>query len=138
MKTVKGGCLCGAVRYELTEVPRAQVVCHCKNCQKQAGTAFSVLVASKASDFQLTGEPALYVDRADSGADVNRYFCPRCGSPLYSALPPQPEMVFVKAGTLDDTSELKPQAHIWCDSAWPWTPFPEGAIKIGKNPPPRR
>ena len=134
---MEGGCLCGAIRYELTEPPVAQAVCHCKNCQKQAGSAFSVLVVAKKRAFQLSGEPALYVDAADNGAPVNRYFCAGCGSPIYTALPSAPDDVYVKAGTLDDTSALKPRVHVWCDSAWPWTPIPEGAIKIGKNPPAR-
>ncbi|HTO42377.1 MAG TPA: GFA family protein, partial [Rhizomicrobium sp.] len=79
-----------------------------------------------------------YVDKGDSGNVVNRYFCGTCGSPIYSATPANPDVVVVKAGTLDDTSTVAPKVHLWCDSAWPWTPFPERAIKIAKNPPPPR
>ena len=57
-----GGCLCGQVRYEATTAPLMSGVCHCKNCQKQAGTAFSTLAAFQKSDVDFVGELALYQD----------------------------------------------------------------------------
>jgi hypothetical protein len=135
---MQGGCLCGAVRYEVASPAVGQAVCHCKHCQRQSGSAFSVLLAVTGESFTVSGQPTLYVDRGDSGAVVNRYFCSSCGSPLYTALPDKQEVVYIKAGTLDDTSVLAPKVHVWCDSAWPWTAFPQNTIKIGKNPPARR
>jgi hypothetical protein len=131
---IEGGCLCGAVRYKSDKPALGQAVCHCTHCQRQSGSAFSVLLAVRASALTLVGQPALYEDQGDSGARVHRYFCARCGSPIYTALPASPKVVFIKAGTLDDTSAMAPQTHVWCDSAWPWTVFPEGAEKIAKNP----
>jgi hypothetical protein len=92
-------------------------------------------LAVRAAAFTVTGGPALYEDRGDSGAPVNRYFCAACGSPIYTALPASPKLVFLKAGTLDDASIVAPQTHVWCDSAWPWTVFPADAVKFAKNPP---
>ena len=132
---IEGGCLCGAVRYSVDQPALGEAVCHCRNCQRQSGSAFSVLVAVRLSAFKLTGTPALYEDRADSGAQVNRYFCGACGSPIYTALPASPKLAFIKGGTLDNPSLLAPKTHVWCNSKWPWTAIAEGAVTIAKNPP---
>ena len=135
MTTITGGCLCGAVRYEVKGEPVGQAVCHCRHCQRQSGSAFSVLLAVPAPALVLHGPDGLYEDLGESGATVERYFCSKCGSPLYSALPASPDVVFVKAGTLDDPTIMAPRVHVWCDSAWPSTPIPDKAIRFGKNPP---
>jgi hypothetical protein len=132
---LRGGCLCGAIRYQMEGPAGVAAVCHCRNCQKQSGSAFSVLVGARASALRVEGQTAVYHDRGDSGAAVDRHFCAACGSPIYSSLPAAPEVVYIKAGTLDDTARLAPRVHVWCDSAWPWTAFPEGAVRIARNPP---
>ena len=105
--TKTGGCLCGQVRYEAMTAPLMSGVCHCKNCQKQAGTAFSTLAAFQKADVDFVGELKLYQDSdTDTGNTVNRYFCGQCGSPIYSEVPAQPGMAFIKAGTLDDTDDF--------------------------------
>lgn len=132
---MQGGCLCGRVRYAVRGPVLGQAVCHCRNCQRQTGTAFSVLVAVPREALALTGELSAYRDTADSGADVDRRFCGGCGSPIYSALPASPDVIFLKAGTLDDPKVLDPKVHVWCDSAWPSTIIPETAIRFPQNPP---
>ncbi|MEM9287180.1 MAG: GFA family protein [Pseudomonadota bacterium] len=130
-----GGCLCGAVTYEVTAEPMMTGICHCKNCQRQAGSAFSILTAVPKSAVTVTGTLTEFEDTADSGNPVFRRFCGRCGSPLFSLVPSAPDMIFIKAGTLDDTSSLEPQVHFWCDSAQPWVPIDENLPKTPKNPP---
>ena len=117
-----GGCLCGAIRYEIASTPAMTGVCHCKNCQKQAGSAFSTLAAVAKDEFKFTeGEPRLYLDgETKSGNQVERYFCGNCGSPIYSALGSQPDQVFLKTGTMDDTTGFNPQFHAWCDTKQNW------------------
>jgi hypothetical protein len=129
-----GGCLCGKVRYKINGPIVAQAVCHCRNCQKQAATAFSVVAVVPRAAVEVEGALKIYHDKGDSGAAIERNFCPECGSPIYSDAPGT-EVLYLKAGTLDDTSVLAPPVHVWCDSAWPWTPIPEGAIRFGKSPP---
>jgi len=131
-----GQCLCGAVKYEFDGAPAMTGVCHCKNCQRQAGSAFSTLAGVAKSAFRFTaGEPTLYRD-ADtaSGNTVERYFCGKCGSPIYSALPDQPDMLFLKTGTLDDTSSFQPQFQVWCDSKQNWVKLQEGVPAIARQP----
>ncbi|MDA1074345.1 MAG: GFA family protein [Proteobacteria bacterium] len=130
-----GQCLCGDVTYTIENVPAVTGVCHCKNCQRQAGSAFSTLAGIPKAEFKFTsGTPKLYEDAAtDSGNPVERYFCGRCGSPIYSALPSQPEMLYLKTGTLDDTSSFKPQFHAWCDSKQTWVVLEKDVAAMGKQ-----
>lgn len=115
-----GGCLCGAVRYTLTSEPAMPMVCHCKHCQRQSGSAFSTIVAVPKSDCSVSGDVSSYIDTADSGNMITRQFCGRCGSPLFTLSDTMPGMIFVKAGTLDDTDAYTPQVHIWAKSKQGW------------------
>jgi hypothetical protein len=109
-------------------------VCHCKNCQRQAGSAFSIFAGVPRAAFDITGDALkTYEDTADSGNKIKRLFCGECGSPIYSDLSPESETVYLKVGTLDDTSELKPQFHVWCDSAQDWVEIPEGIPVMPKQ-----
>ena len=129
-----GSCLCGEITYQIPERSMMEAVCHCKNCQKQAGSAFSTLAGIKKSDFKLIGEPKLFVDKAtDSGASVERYFCGTCGSPIYSALPSQPDVIYLKTGTLDDTSEFKPSIHVWAGTKQNWVELDDTLPQLQKQ-----
>ena len=134
MREMTGRCLCGQVRYSATAEPAIVAVCHCKNCQKQTGTAFSVLVGIPKSAISIEGSLKTFHDTGDSGQAVDRNFCPECGSPIISDVAVMPELRFIKAGTLDDTSWLDPKMHVYCDSAENWTHIPEGSQKFGKMP----
>ena len=119
---ITGQCLCGNVKYQFENPPNMTGVCHCKNCQRQAGSAFSTLAVVPKAEFTFTvGEPKLYEDGdTRSGNTVKRYFCGDCGSPLYSTLPDQPDNVYLKTGTMDDTSAFQPMFHVWCETKQDW------------------
>lgn len=117
--THTGGCLCGNIRYSLNEEPKLCVTCHCKNCQRQAGTALSVIIGVSEDALEITGEVKTYNDKGDSGATVRRQFCGDCGSPVFTRLE-QPGLMFIKAGTLDDTSQLRPAFHCYTKSKQDW------------------
>ena len=126
-----GGCLCGAISYEFPNDPAMTGVCHCRNCQKQAGSAFSTLAGVPSAEFAMTGTPKLYVDGdTQSGNQVERFFCDNCGSPIYSALSSQPDMIFLKTGTMDDTSGFKPAFHAWCSTKQDWVELAEGVPQM--------
>lgn len=130
-----GQCLCGEIKYELGSEPAVSGVCHCKNCQRQGGSAFSTLAAVPVADLKFTGaKPKLYEDSAtESGGTVKRYFCGTCGSPIYSLTPGQPDTAYLKTGTLDDTSDFTPQFHVWCDSKQNWVELDEGVPTMAKQ-----
>ncbi|WP_353226963.1 GFA family protein [Novosphingobium sp.] len=122
--TRTGGCLCGAVRYTVNGAPLMSGVCHCKNCQRQAGSAWSMLIGVMTDALSISGEPKTYIDQGDSGAAVHRQFCATCGSPLFSLPEAMPGMVFIKAGTLDDTADFAPTAQYYLKSKQAWVDLP--------------
>lgn len=128
--TRTGGCLCGAVRYELPWPPKALVVCHCSDCQKQAGTAFSVVGVARRDDLRLSGALQTFSHPGSSGQTVNRKFCGTCGSPVLTdtAAAREQEIIFFKAGTLDHAEDLAPTVHYWTRSAQHWFAIPDGVI----------
>jgi hypothetical protein len=112
-------------------------VCHCENCQRQTGTAFSIIVGIPAASLSFEGEEHLgeYLDKGESGGAVQRRFCKNCGSPIVSLVESMPGVAFIKAGTLEDRSWLKPSTHFWCETAQPWVEIPESVDAIPRNPP---
>ena len=134
MREMAGGCLCGQVRYSANTDPVWVGVCHCKNCQRQTGTAFSVLVGIPNTAMSIQGQLKTFHDTGDSGLRLERNFCPECGSPIFTDVAAMPGVAFIKAGTLDDTSWLDPKMHIYCDSKEQWTPMPVGVQEFAKMP----
>jgi hypothetical protein len=117
---ISGGCLCGQVRYSAEAEPVFVGVCHCRNCQKQTGSAFNIVVAIPKAALSVTGSPKTYNDRGDSGKALPRSFCPQCGSTLFDEAEAMPGVVMIAAGTLDDAAAVRPTMEIFCDSAQPW------------------
>lgn len=124
-----GGCLCGAIRYEVDWPPRALVICHCGDCQKQAGSAFSVVGLSRREAIDISGKLNRFVHPGSSGQPVTRLFCGNCGSPVLTDTPEAEKRgtIFFKAGTLDDTGDLEPTTHFWTSSAQRWFAIPAQA-----------
>ena len=134
MARIVGGCLCGNVRYTGTANPLSVMVCHCKNCQKQTSTAFSLIVALPKDALDIEGELSAYRDVGTSGQAVVRRFCGACGSAIMTDAAAYPTMEFLKAGTLDDTSWLKPDTQFWCDSAQGWLTLDDDIAQLARNP----
>lgn len=135
MSKIAGGCLCGNVRYSSDAEPAMIAVCHCPDCQKQSGGAFSVNVLVPKETVAFTGDTReQYVVNGDSGMTVTRNFCKNCGSPLSTELEAFDNLAAVKAGTLDDSSWVEPNIQIWCSSAQPWGELNDELQKADKNP----
>jgi len=136
MSKIKGGCLCGAVRYEADAEPLMVAVCHCASCQKNTGSAFSMNLGVPEDSVTFTGDSlATYADRAGaSGKPFYRRFCSRCGSPISGHGEAYAGIVFLKGGTLDDPSWLTPDAHIWCAEKQPWVTLGEEVAQMPGNP----
>jgi hypothetical protein len=129
-----GGCQCGKIRYEIVEQPTLVYTCHCTDCQRITSSAFSTGVALPEEAFRLTaGEPRAIQRIPDSGRLNTRFVCPDCASWVYSQ--PRGGVTRVRAGTLDDTSWLKPTRHIWTSSKQPWVTFAEGDEIFERQPP---
>jgi hypothetical protein len=136
MTQIAGGCLCGAVKYQSAAAPVVVALCHCTHCQKQSGAAFSVNIGIPKGSLQFSaGKTAVFQDTGGSGLPVYRHFCGACGSPIFSDVVASPQLDWLKAGTLDDTSWVKPAVSVWCESAQPWVAYPEGVARFAQNPP---
>ncbi|MBV9251919.1 MAG: GFA family protein [Acetobacteraceae bacterium] len=120
MPEIKGGCLCGEVRYSGSGEPTFVGVCHCRDCQKFSGSAFAIIVAVPKSTVSVQGNVKTFTKNADSGKPIERQFCPQCGSAIADVVGAMPDTLMLAAGTLDDPSWVKPAMQIFCDSAQPW------------------
>ena len=133
-----GGCQCGALRYKISEAPELVYTCHCTECQRLTGSAFSMALVVAGGAFHLDGTPPRpFFRTADSGRRVTRWVCPACGTWLCSGPKPDPstrDAFRVRAGTLDDTSWLRPTVHFWTRSAQPWVVLPEGDQRFETQP----
>jgi hypothetical protein len=134
-KRRSGGCLCGQVRYTTPAEPLTTAVCHCRDCQKQAGSALSILAVFPREAVHFEGKISCFNGIGTSGRAVLRHFCGQCGSPIYSDSEAMAErgILAIKAGTLDEVADLRPSVQYWTSSRQEWLPLPEGcAIKSHK------
>ena len=106
----------------MESIPVVMGVCHCTDCQRQGGSAFSTMARVPRSDLTFTnGEPSSYKGGAtESGDTAEILFCGRCGSPIATSLASQPDLLLLKTGTLEDTSWFQPQFHVWTDHKQQW------------------
>jgi hypothetical protein len=133
-----GGCLCGAVRYESTGDPVFSLQCHCRDCQRQTGSAYVAAMRVPASGFRITqGAPRRFVSKSDGGNEVTRAFCGDCGSPIYIQVSTRPDLVGLRVGTLDDPSGFRAEADIFVRSAQPWDYMNPALPKYDTYPPGR-
>jgi hypothetical protein len=130
-----GGCQCGAIRYAIASFPLLLYTCNCTDCQRQSGSAFALSMPVRFSDFRiLQGEPKGWRRASPSGTPVISRFCADCGTRLYGERDGRPEVVNLRAGTLDDTSWLVPAAHFFMRSAQPWLQPAPGAACFETQP----
>jgi len=131
---LRGGCLCGAVRYEVRGVPFLLTACHCRNCQKRTSSAYSMNLTVKREDFVVTeGSAREVVQVAPSGTPTTQLHCSACTSRICSLPSRLPATASVRPGTLDDTGWLKPVLHIFTDFAQPGA-VPADAVRHGTAP----
>jgi hypothetical protein len=120
-----GECSCGAVRYRLTSAPMYVNCCHCRECQRQTGSAFVINALIEANRVQLTSGTLMQVPvPTDSGKPQIISRCPECRIAVWSNYGGQSKLCFVRVGTLDDPAALPPDVHIYIRSKLPWVTLP--------------
>ena len=121
-ESVKGSCLCGAIRYEVPGPARYLGNCHCSMCRKQHGAAFSTYAQFSRDGFHITqGEDGL--KSYASSPPVKRQFCETCGSTLFFLYANEPNQIWIAAGTLDTDPGVPHGGHIFVGSKAPWYPI---------------
>lgn len=117
-----GGCMCGAVRYEINLKGHKTGNCHCRDCQKNSGAAFMPFTNVDVGQFRWISEPQ-GVARASEKAV--RRFCHMCGTPMTWEGEEEPDGISVSTGTLDDPFDVDITYEIYTRSRWPGIqPFP--------------
>ena len=134
MPSMIGGCLCGDVRYSASGDPVVTSICHCRDCQKQTGSAFVEVVAVPEGALSIQGTLQTFTNAGDSGRKLNRKFCPRCGTAVVIDAEAFPGVALIMGGTLDDPSWLKPTMALFCDSAQPWLAINHGMTNFPRMP----
>jgi len=125
---IEGGCFCGRIRYRLKRRPMFVHCCHCRDCQRQLGSAFVVNGIVEAENVELLqGKPVMVTLSTDSGRPHDVYRCPDCQSALWSDYGRRKWLSFVRLATLDRPSEFPPDVHIYTRSKLDWVPLPAGA-----------
>lgn len=125
MNTVRGSCLCGGVRYEVSGELSRVSHCHCSMCRKAHGAAFGTYATVEAGGFQwLQGQGLVKTYRSSPG--VSRTFCGECGSTLQFIVDGDPPKIDITLGTLDGDAGIRPGYHIFVGSKAPWFEITDG------------
>jgi hypothetical protein len=130
MTVFRGGCLCGAVRYETTSEPLNQRVCHCRVCQKAIGAALNARVLMRIEHVEIAGPISTF----HSSDTLERGFCAHCGSSVFSRRL-SAGVIGLTAGSLDDPSQFKPDMHFWVSSKQPWIAIADNLPQYPEGPP---
>lgn len=120
MSEYKGGCMCGAIQYQLKSDPRLAFLCQCRQCQRITGTGHSAEFVPAEKDTVISGALKFYELIADSGNSVSSGFCSTCGNPVLKKSAGYPGMLFIHAATLDNPAVFTPQKVFWAASHQPW------------------
>ena len=122
-KHYEGGCFCGSVRYRITGLPDWSAHCHCRDCQRAIGAAFTSWAGVKSENFEVTKGHITHC----KWPGVERGFCGQCGTSLtYVAEEGWPGQVSISAATLDNPEIATPTAHVYVSHQLPWVKLDDG------------
>lgn len=126
---VTGGCLCGGVRFTYDGEIGPAGYCHCTDCRRCTGGAYTLSARLLTSGFEVhSGSLGSFTKTGESGMPLTRHFCSSCGSPIYTSSEHRPEFIHVKAGVLDDPSVVQPAHETWTRSRVVWAEIPSGIM----------
>jgi hypothetical protein len=118
-----GGCLCGAVRYQVDGKPFRIGLCHCADCRKESGSSFSSFAHWPRDTFTYSGEISTYAGRS---------FCPRCGGRLFCL---NDNDVEIRFGSLDKApTDLVPEMEVWTKRREKWLPVIQSTKRFDEDP----
>lgn len=131
---ITGGCHCGAVSYVVaTDNLPPTYACHCLDCQTTSGSAFGLHALLPADALQISGELSDYCYEGAHQASQQR-LCGHCHTRIYNTTSAAPGMLVLRAGTLHNSAEIEPIAHIWVKRKQPWLQLAEGIPSWPESP----
>lgn len=120
----QGGCVCREIRYECSAEPVTTFHCHCRDCQRASGSSHATVTMVPKSSFKvLQGSAKRWEYPTESGNKIWRYFCGNCGAPVFAEVSAMPDLWAIRVASMDDSSWVKPERHIWTTTAQPWDPI---------------
>jgi hypothetical protein len=124
---IDGACLCGVVRFRVSEPFKTAGYCHCKRCQRRSGTTWTLNAMVPTRGFTiLTGADAI---RTWTPPDGNpKSFCVHCGGHLFSGDPSRAAIVGIRLGAIDGDPGIRPRWRQWVDSAPEWESIPDDGL----------
>ena len=122
MPKLSGKCLCGNIEFSGDTEIKMMANCHCSDCRAATGAAYGTLLFVDADAIHVKGTTKIFKHTADSGADMEKHFCPDCGSQLFGRNSNRPNTLSIRAGALDQTSLVKPSVNVYLDSKIESTP----------------
>ena len=123
MPKLSGKCLCGNIAFTADTDIKLMANCHCSNCRAATGSAYGTLLFIDESALEISGAPKVFEHVADSGANMEKHFCPDCGSQLFGRNSNRSNMVNIRAGNIDQTELVKPTVNVYLSSKIDSTPI---------------
>jgi hypothetical protein len=134
MPTLSGRCLCGKIAFKGDTDIKLTANCHCSDCRAATGAAYATLLFVDEDAIEIAGTPKVFRHKADSGADMEKLFCPNCGSQMFGRNSNRPKTLSIRAGVLDQTALVKPMVNVFLDSRIESTPIDPATKGFAKMP----
>ena len=135
MTTFTGQCLCGNVTYKADGEIVMQGNCHCSDCRQSSGSPFATLLFLKQDDIEIKGDLKKFDHTVDSGNVLTKSFCPNCGSQMFAGNAAKPNMLAVKAGSVNEHEIIAPQFNVYAGSKMNCTTLNSDVPAFDKMPP---
>ena len=124
MPKFSGGCLCGAIRYQVDGDLIRSLNCHCDDCRRAISASFGTYVFVEEEDLKIQqGTPKSFDHVNDLGFRLTKRFCENCGTPMFGKGERGGTMVQIKVGTIDDASFVRPEMDLFVSSKLPFVPL---------------
>ena len=127
-KHLEGGCICGQVKYYITEEPLFTQACHCKDCKVLTGSSYVVNSSVLENTLIVEGDVSSTELKAGSGASCKTYFCTKCGAYVYADYDSAIKRLTLRTKTLNNSEKFPPQVHIFTKDKDPWLNLSEDVI----------
>ena len=128
MAPIEGSCLCGAVRFEVTEPFVAMSFCHCASCKRISGGVGTASGRARTGAIRLVqGQDVVRSYQPEEG--TAKTFCSVCGSNLFGGGWPESEYSSVRLSAIDTPLAQRPEAHVYVRSVAPWETLPDDGLE---------
>ena len=125
MSLFSGKCLCKMVSYTCYSKPNAIFNCHCNDCRRATGSVFGTNLFVPENKVEIQGKVSSFTHTSDSGSTMTKLFCPNCGSLLFGKNSAKPNVMSIRAGTVEQVEIIKPIINVFMSSKIPSTPIDE-------------